>query len=166
MSMDTASERLCRYCQQRFEISRFHRQQQVCANPDCQKRRRADYHRDKRQRDSVYGEVCRDSQRKWRTANPTYQQQYRRDHPAAIEANRTAQRQRDQRRKLGHLVKNNLALDLTRAGTTVYLVGPAAADLVKNTLAQSKLLILQPSPAPAALLDKNTLLASAPVLPV
>jgi hypothetical protein len=44
-------------------------------------------------------------------------------------------------------------LDLKRTEAEVYLFGPAAADLVKNNLARSKLLIFQPvaqaTPAPA-----------------
>lgn len=164
--MDTAEGRLCRYCQQRFEVSRYRPQQQVCSKADCQKRRRADYHRHKRQSDPVYAGSCRDSQQKWRSAHPNYQKQYWQDHPKAAEHNRQAQRQRDRRRRIGHLVKNNVALDLTRAGTAVYLVGPATADLVKNNLAQSKLLIFQPSVAPARLLVKNTQLDSTPPLPV
>ncbi|MBL8234696.1 MAG: hypothetical protein JNL98_39725 [Bryobacterales bacterium] len=131
--MDTDQGRLCRYCQQPFQVSCFRPQQKVCSQPECQKQRRADYHRQKRHMDPVYAEVCRDSQQKWRAANPGYQKQYWHSHPAAAERNRQTQRQRDQRRQLHHLVKNTLALDLTAAGTSVFLIGPASEDLVKNT---------------------------------
>lgn len=164
--MDTDQGRLCRYCQQPFEVSRFRPQQKVCSQPDCQRQRRADYHRQKRRTDPVYAEVCRDSQQKWRAANRGYQKQYRQSHPAAADHNRQTQRQRDQRRQLSRLVKNTLALDLTAAGTSVFLLGPAASDLVKNNLAQSKLLIFQPSAAPPGFLVKNTQLDLAPPLAV
>jgi hypothetical protein len=61
-----------------------------------------------------------------------------------VERNRERQRRRDQRLRLQHLVKNNLALDLRRSAAEVWLLGPAADDLVKNNLAASQLLILQP----------------------
>lgn len=164
--MDTVQGRLCRYCQQPFEVSRYCPQQQVCSQPDCQKRRRADYRREKRHTDPVYAQLCRDSQEKWRAANPDYQKQYWRSHAAAAERNRQAQRQRYQWRQLGRLVKNTSALDLTSAGTSVYLVGSAAEDLVKSNLAQSKLLIFQPSPAPPGLVVKNTHIDNSPPLAV
>lgn len=138
--MDTDQGRLCRYCQQPFQVSCFRPQQKVCSQPECQKQRRADYHRQKRHMDPVYAEVCRDSQQKWRAANPGYQKQYWHSHPAAAERNRQTQRQRDQRRQLHHLVKNNLA--------------------------QSKLLIFQPSTTPPRLLVKNTQLDLGPPLAV
>ena len=52
--------------------------------------------------------------------------------------------QRDQKRRVLELVKNNSALDLTRSSAQVWLVGPAAQALVKNTLASSNLLVFQP----------------------
>jgi hypothetical protein len=33
------SDRRCRYCQQLFQISRYHPRQLVCSRPDCQRRR-------------------------------------------------------------------------------------------------------------------------------
>jgi len=49
------------------------------------------------------------------------------------------------------LVKNNLALDLKRSAAEVWLVGPAARDLVKNNLASCQMFIFQPlAPGAAA----------------
>ena len=39
--------------------------------------------------------------------------------------------------RLQHLVKNNLALNLKHSPAEVWLLGPAADDLVKNNLAAS-----------------------------
>jgi len=92
--------------------------------------------------------VIRDSRRKWRDAHPDYQKNYWQTHPHAAARNREQQRQRDQKRRVGLLVKNTLVLDLKHSVAEVWLVGPLAGDLVKNTLVSSKLLILQaPSPA-------------------
>jgi hypothetical protein len=90
--------------------------------------------------------VVRDSQRKWRDANAGYQRQYRQKNPEAAEQNRQKQRQRDRKRRVQLLVKNNVALDLKHCAAEVWLVGPAAGDLDKNNLASSQLLIFQPVP--------------------
>jgi hypothetical protein len=87
--------------------------------------------------------VVRDSRRKWRQAHPDYQKTYRQAHPQAAVHNRQQQRQRDQKRRLGRLVKNTLVFDLKRATADVWVLGPLAGDLERNTLVSSKLLILQ-----------------------
>jgi hypothetical protein len=138
------SHRLCPYCQQAFQPAPFHPQQLVCSQPECQRQRRRDYHRRKIRSDPLYAQVVRDSQKKWRDAHPGYQGQYRKDHPQVVEQNRHQQHTRDQRAHLQRLVKNNLALDLRCSSAEVWLLGPAADDLVKNNLAGSQLLILQP----------------------
>jgi hypothetical protein len=69
-------------------------------------------------------------------------------HAEAVERNRRQQQVRDQRHRLQHLVKNNLALNLKRSPAEIWLLGPAADDLVKNNLADSQLLILQPVSLP------------------
>jgi hypothetical protein len=138
------STRHCRYCQQVFQPALYRPQQRVCSEPACQQQRRRDYHRRKIRSDPLYAQVVRESRKKWRDAHPGYQKQYRKKHPQAVERNRQQQHFRDQSRRLRHLVKNNLALDLRRSPAEVWLLGPAADDLVKNNLAASNLLILQP----------------------
>lgn len=102
--------------------------------------------------DPVYRQVCRDSQQKWRARHPDYPRQYRQSHPESVERNRQAQRQRDRRRRLQNLVKNNLALDLKHSAAEVWLLGPDTQHLAKNNLALSQVLILQTVPSgPAAL---------------
>jgi len=160
------SDRRCRYCQQVFQPARYHPQQLVCSQPSCQRQRRRDYHRAKIRSDPLYAQVVKESRKKWRDAHPHYQQQYRERHAEAVERNRQQQRVRDQRHRLQHLVKNNLALNLRRSPAEVWLLGPTADDLVKYNLADSQLLILQPvslsrrAPPP---LVKNTPLVLPPV---
>ena len=113
---------------------------------DCQRQRRADYHRAKIQSDPEYAEVVRDSQRKWRDAHSEYQQNYRQSHPESAEQNRERQRVRDRQRRLLDLEKNNLAFNLKRSNLEVWLIGSVAGDLEKNNLASSQLLIFQRSP--------------------
>lgn len=138
------SPRCCRYCQQSFELSKYCPGQTVCSAAVCQRQRRTDYHRQKLVVDAEYAQVVRDSQRKWRDANAGCQRQYRQKNPEAAEQNRQKQRQRDRRRRVQLLVKNNVALDLKHCAAEVWLVGPAAGDLDKNNLASSQLLIFQP----------------------
>ena len=99
----------CRYCQQSFQPSKYRPDQSVCREPDCQRRRRADYHRQKMESDKEYAQVVGDSRRKWREAHPGYSRTYREKHPAVAERNRQQQRRRDQKRRIQNLAKNNLA---------------------------------------------------------
>lgn len=146
------NDRHCLYCERVFQPSRYHSQQAVCSQISCQRRRHREYHRSKIRSDPVYAQTVWGSRKKWRDAHPGYQKQYWRTHPEAAERNRQQQRRRDQRHHLQHLVKNNLALNLKHSPAEVWLLGPAADDLVKNNLAASQLLILQPVgfPVPAA----------------
>ena len=119
----------------------------MCSHPECQARRRSDYRRRKRQTDAVYAEVVRDSRRLWRESHPDYQRNYWQAHPDAAARNRQQrQRPRDQKGRVSRLVRNTLVIDLKRSAAEVWLAGPLAADLVKNTLVPSKLLILQSPP--------------------
>ncbi len=143
--------RSCRSCQQSFEPSKYRPDQGFCSQPDCQRQRRAEYHRRKIEADPVYAGVVNDSRKKWREAHPEYQKTYRLAHEAAVERNRLLQRQRDGKRRIQSLVKNNLALDLKRSTAGVWLIGPAAGDLDRNNLASCQLLIFQPPASTAAL---------------
>jgi hypothetical protein len=116
----------------------------VCSQPECQRQRRADYHRQRIADDPEYAEIVRDSRRKWRERHPGYQKSYRQMHPTAVDRNRDLQHQRDARRRVQFLVKNNLALDLKRCAAEAWLVGPAVEDLVKNNLAACQMFIFQP----------------------
>lgn len=96
----------CRYCQQVFQPAAYHPHQRVCSNRECQRQRRSDYHRQKIASDPVYQQVCLESPRKWRRANPDYWKKYRQDHPQQVERNRREQRWRDQKRRLANLANN------------------------------------------------------------
>lgn len=133
----------CLYCHQPFAPSLFHPQQSICHSPECQRRRKSDYHRRKQQTDPQYRQVCEESRKKWCLNHPNYQRQYRKDHSEYVEQNLIAQKRRDQRRRARNLVKNNLAIDLKRLPAEVWLVGPDLGDLVKNNLAISQVMIFQ-----------------------
>jgi hypothetical protein len=85
--------------------------------------------------------VVLESQKKWRSQHPDYDQKRRQANPKLVASNRERQRQRDQKRRLQRLAKNNLALDLKRSASEVWLFGPKLRDLDKNNLASAQILI-------------------------
>lgn len=143
------SLRHCIYCDRTFQPSKYRPSQRVCSDATCQKRRQTDYHRNKIASDPDYAQVVRDSRRKWREDHPSYQAEYWRTHEDAAERNREQQRQRDRKRHVANLVKNNVAVDLKHSAAEIWLLGPSAAGLVKNNLVSARILIIQP-PVPAA----------------
>ena len=128
--------RRCPYCQSSFLPSIYRPQQVVCSQPECQRRRRTDYHRKKLVTDPEYRQVAR----QWWGEHP--EEQHRQANPKLVENNRQRQRQRDQRRRLQHLVRNNVALDLKHSASEVLLLGHKLRDLDRNYLASAQVLIL------------------------
>jgi hypothetical protein len=86
--------------------------------------------------------VC-DSRRQWQAEHAAYQKTYWQTHPEAAQRNRARQRQRDRQRRITNLVKKNVALDLKHSAAEVWLVGAETADLVKNNVAFSEVLVFQ-----------------------
>jgi hypothetical protein len=125
-----------------FVPSVYRPQQRVCGQSECQRRRRSAYHRQKLATDAEYRQVVRESQKQWWDEHPDYQRQHRQANPQGVENNRKRQRQRDQRRRLGRLVRNNVALDLKDSASEVWLLGPKLGDLDRNNLASAQVLIL------------------------
>jgi len=125
-----------------FPISIYRPQQLVCSQPQCQRRRRSDYHRKKLRTDPEYRQVVRDSQKQWWDEHPDYQKRRRQNNPVLVEHNRQRQRERDQKRRIERLVRNNLALDLRHSVSEVWLLGPKVRDLDRNNLASAQVLIL------------------------
>jgi hypothetical protein len=138
-----ARKPICPYCHKPFDPSPFHHKQSVCLSPECQRRRRKDYHRNKLTTDAEYRQVCADSRKKWRENNPGYQQRYRLQHEDYCKKNRKKQQDRNRKRQLAVIVKNNLAIDVKRLPAKVWMIGPGLDEIVKNNLAISQVLILQ-----------------------
>ena len=136
----------CRYCERIFVPSKYQPAQAVCSNPDCQRRRRADYHRHKIATDPVYRQECLESPQKWRARNPDYWRQYRKQHPAVVERNRRQQQVRDQKRRLGRLANNNSVFDLKHWPAEIFLLGPNLQDLANNNSAPAQVWVLETLP--------------------
>ena len=142
--------RRCPYCQSSFLPSVYRPQQSVCGRPECQRRRRSDYHRKKLATDPEYRQIVRDSQKQWWDEHPDDQRQRRQQNPKRVESNRQEQRRRDQRRRVEHLVRNSLALDLKQSASEVWLLGPKVRELDRNNLASAQVLILPSLGRPSA----------------
>jgi hypothetical protein len=126
----------CPYCQESFTRSRYHPDQVVCSGPDCQRQRRAAYHRQKLQDDPSYRDQCRDSQQQWREQHPEYMRTYRKSHqPSQPHAKASPDLAR-----LLECVKNNVAIDLKAYPATILLIG---SERVKNTVATAELILVQ-----------------------
>jgi hypothetical protein len=136
-------ERRCRYCQKSFLPSKFQLRQAVCSESVCQRKRRAEYHRQRIAADPEYLEVCRDSPRKWRARNSEYWKRYRKDHPDAVERNRQQQKLRDRRQHLRNLANNTSALDLKHSAAGVWLVGAGAEFLANNNSAPAQVWVIE-----------------------
>jgi hypothetical protein len=139
-------ERRCRYCERIFQPSKYQPGQSVCSEPDCQRRRRADYHRLKIAADPEYRLVCRDSPQKWRSRNPDYWRRYREQHPAAVQRNRQQQQVRDQKRHLRDLANNNSAFDLKHSAAEIWVLGAGLQGLANNNAALAQVWILEALP--------------------
>jgi hypothetical protein len=130
----------CPFCKESFARSRYHPDQVVCSAPDCQRQRRAAYHRQKLQGDPSYRDQCRDSQQLWREQHPEYMRTYREEHqspkmqPHAVSPDLA---------RLLECVKNNVAIDLKAYSATILLIG---SEGVKNTVATAQLILIQGLP--------------------
>ena len=66
-------KRVCPYCKQEFSPNRLHPEQVVCSFPQCQRRRRTEYHRRKIEADPAYRALYEESRTYWKERNPDYQ---------------------------------------------------------------------------------------------
>ena len=128
----------CPYCQESFTRSRFRPDQIVCSGPDCQRQRRAAYHRQKLLDDPSYRDQCRGSQQQWREQHPDYMRTYRAEHQAR-KARRPPAASPDLARLL-ECIKNNVAIDLKAYPATILLIAP---ESVKNIVATAQLILVQ-----------------------
>src|SRR5581483_1011392 len=140
-------QKRCRYCSKKFVPCKYRPNQQVCSSPDCQRRRRAEYHRRKLTQDALYREQCLDSQRKWRAKNPHYMRRYRARRRVSSRLNADRRPLAQSLRDLLRMVKNNVALDLRSVNASVWLVVPKTDLHLKNILDSANLIILQGIPA-------------------
>ena len=112
----------CIYCNEGFTPSRYHPTQRVCSSEVCQRRRRADYHRNKLATDPGYREQCRDSQKKWRQRNPGYMKRYRAKQRVLSRQNPDKPRLLKALHQLSVSVKNRFVFDLRSLDAGIWLI--------------------------------------------
>lgn len=118
-------DKACVYCKQKFHPTPNHPTQFACNSAECQRRRRADYHRKKVATDPLYREQCRDSRRKWRERNADRRSQYDKAYRARQQIRGTkVQRSRllNEVRRLRELLKRDATFELRAFGPNILLV--------------------------------------------
>jgi len=94
-------EKTCLCCEKRFIPHPAVRDQQYCSDPECQKARKRKWQKEKLATDSDYRANQAEAQRQWRSRNRDYWRRYRERNPTYTKKNRTGQRERNRRRRLG-----------------------------------------------------------------
>ena len=94
-------EKTCACCKKRFIAHPAVRDQRYCSDPECQKRRKRNWQKEKLSSDSDYRANQASAQRQWRSRNRDYWRQYRRRNPTYTERNRMGQRERNRGRRSG-----------------------------------------------------------------
>lgn len=119
-------DKACVYCKHKFRPTPSHPTQFACNSAECQRRRRADYHRRKVANDPLYREQCRDSRRKWRERNGDRLSQYNKVYRARqkIAGGKVLPRSRllNELRRLRNLLSSDSAFELKAFGPNILLV--------------------------------------------
>lgn len=131
----------CPYCRETFAPSRYRPDQAVCSGPDCQRQRRAAYHRKKLRGDASYRAQCRDSRDLWREQHPEYMPTYRQSHPRRAPKTRPHAGSAAELAHFLQRVKNNVAIDLNACSARVLII--SADERVKNILATAELVLVE-----------------------
>jgi len=120
----------------------------VCSSGDCQRRRRADYHRKKLKKDPLYRALCQDSQETWLEQHPEYMKRYRARQREA-KADRTAvdplviELKRLLTGVKNNLVKNTSAILVTRCAPNIWVLAPKRQADDKNTSATTHVVVIR-----------------------
>ncbi len=93
-----ASNCRCNNCHKSFIPRPQNSNQQYCSESVCQKARKRDWQKHKRQTDSAYRENQSDANKRWRDKNPDYQRKYRARNIGYTARNRSQQKMRNQQR--------------------------------------------------------------------
>ena len=137
----------------------FSRGSRYAAMPDCQRRRRAEYHRQKIAADPEYRQVCQDSPRKWR-ARPSRLLEAIPRRSTRRSSNRTASSRRSAtgNSDLRDLANNTSALDLKHSAAEFGWSAPGARDLANNNSASAQVWMIEALPPPpgAAILQTTS----------
>jgi len=94
-------EKKCECCKRGFIPHPAVAHQEYCSDPECQKRRKRKWQKEKLANDSDYRANQAEAQRQWRNRNRDYWRQYRKRNLAYTETNRIRQRECNRGRRSG-----------------------------------------------------------------
>lgn len=124
--------RRCAACGAAFRPRPQVPQQRYCGRMACQKERRRRWQQAKRRGDGDYRANQAQAQRAWAGGHREYWRAWRAAHPAYVEGNRTAQRERDRRRHASRLAKMDASPPLCAVASGTYRLVPwTGTDLAK-----------------------------------
>jgi len=96
--------RNCQNCHQVFQRIAQCKDQRYCGNKQCQRARKRNWERMKKDTDPDYRKNRKESQKSWQNSNKDYWNKYRLNNPLQAERNRQLQRIRNAKRR-GHLLE-------------------------------------------------------------
>lgn len=88
----------CTICRKLFTPSLRHPHQSVCFSPECRRKKRNRWQKQKMKTDPDYRANQRQANQKWRASHPLYYKTYRKSHPEQTLRNRLLQKVRNSRR--------------------------------------------------------------------
>jgi hypothetical protein len=133
----------CPYCQEFFARSRYHPEQVVCSRPDCQRRRKTEYRRQKERADPEYARIVADSRKKWRQEHPDYMRRYRQSRQARPKSDRPSARDLKHIESLLERVRNGSAFNLRHSAADIWLISAPSAGPEKNIFASVDLIVIE-----------------------
>jgi hypothetical protein len=141
-------QKVCPFCREAFQASRFHPDQVICSAVPCQRRRRAEYHKRRQAEDADYAAQCKDARERWRAEHPGYFRSYRANRRGVISdgseapATPVADLIRMLQRAKNTSAKNNSATVAT-SKIEVFWVASRVGQFEKNNLATLKLVVIE-----------------------
>ena len=119
--------RECLACGLPFEVRPQTPTQRYCSSPDCQRRRRRDWHRKRMATDADYRENQARAQRAWAACHADYWRMYRSHHPDYSARNREQQKRRN---ATNRIAKMDVCRRLTSVPSGIYALSPAPHKLI------------------------------------
>jgi hypothetical protein len=130
--------RRCCCCGELFEPRSQNPSQTYCSDRACQRARKRAWQRAKRGSDPDYRANDQAAQRAWAQAHPEYWRAWRDAHPEYVARNRAAQRERNARRGVGVIAKEDVKTRETGLATGVYRIEPWTGEDCKRGLVSAE----------------------------
>ena len=107
--------------------------QHYCSRPECQRERKAEWHKRKLRTDTEYRQNRSAAQQGWRKRHPDYWRNNRRAHPDYRERNRVLQRARNQQARSPDVPAEPPGVDIAKMDSAVVAKTDALGGLLSGT---------------------------------